>query len=179
MKLYVIRHGETNVNVKNLVNSRNMIGLNKKGKEQALKAGKEIAKLDIDLIICSPLRRTVQTCKLINVNRVKVIYDRRLMERNARSMQFKKVELIDFDIWYDRDKEIIYKDTEGFKSVVKRVGNVIEEIKLKYKYKNKNILLVTHGDVCKAIYSYINGITDINIIRAHKYPNCHITEYEL
>lgn len=177
LKLYVIRHGETIVNVKEKINSRNMIGLNKKGKQQAREASEYISKLDIDLIICSPLRRAVQTCNIINKNKVKVIYDRRLMERNARSMQFKKCSEIDFDLWYDIEKEVIYKNTEGFKALVNRVGQVIEEIKI--KYPDKNILFSTHGDVCKAIYAYLNNITDIKTIRAYRCKNCHIAEYDI
>lgn len=177
LKLYVIRHGETFINVKNLVNARNCIGLNKNGKKQAEEASKQIKALDIDLIICSPLRRTVQTCKIINKNNIPVVYDRRIMERNAGSMQFKNCENIDFDLWYDIDKEIIYKNTEGFKTLVARIGQVIEEIK--EKYPGKNILLVSHGGVCKAIYSYVNKITDIKQIREYQCNNCSISEYTI
>lgn len=177
LKLYVMRHAETNVNAKNLVNARNMIGLNKNGREQAKKALEEIGKLEIDLIICSPLRRTVQTCNIVNSRNVKVIYDRRIMERNAGNMQFKPCDSINYNLWYDIDKDIIYKNTEGFKRVITRVAQFIEEIK--EKYPNKTVLLVTHGDICKAIYSYINRVTDAKIIKACKNANCSIREYEL
>ena len=42
MELYVVRHGETIVNVKGLINARNIIGLNTKGKEQADIAAEKI-----------------------------------------------------------------------------------------------------------------------------------------
>lgn len=177
MKLYVVRHGETAINVKNLVNSWNMIGLNDKGKMQAREAGERIKNEKIDLIICSPLIRTRQTCKLINQNKIKVIYDRRLLERNARCMQFKKVSDLDFDIWYDPSKDIIYKDTEGFKSVLERIDNFIKHIK--NKYEDKSILIVTHGDVCKAFNSVINTISEINIIKSFNQQNCEIKTYEI
>lgn len=177
MKLYVVRHGETAINVKRLVNSWNMIGLNDKGRMQARNAGDKLQEEPIDLIICSPLIRTKQTCKLINKKKKRVIYDKRLLERNARSMQFKSIEILDWDKWYDPKQNVIYSDTEGFKSVLDRINLFIEE--LKEKYMDKNILIVTHGDVCKAFYSNINKISDVDKIKAYKHGNCEIKIYNV
>lgn len=173
----MVRHGQTIVNVKELVNSINIIGINKVGKEQAKIAADKLKDIKIDLIICSPLRRTKQTCKIINKNNIKVIYDKRILERNARSMQFKKVERLDPNKWYDINKTIVYKDSEGFKSILERIKEFIEEIKK--TYSNKNILIVTHGDVCKAIYAYINNITDAKKISLFEQENCEIKKYEI
>ena len=177
MNLYVIRHGETIINAKKLANGRNFIGINKEGKKQAKVASEKIKNFNIDLIICSPLRRTKQTCKIINKNKIEVIYDNRLLERDTASMQFKKVSGIDNNEWYDPNKDIVYKDAEGFKSVIKRVEELLEEIQ--YKYKDKNILLVTHGDVCKAIYFYLNKIEEVNDIISFKHKNCEIKKYTI
>lgn len=177
MKLYVVRHGETIVNVKGLINARNIIGLNRKGKEQANAAAEKIKNENIDLIICSPLRRTKQTCKIMNKNKIKVIYDKRILERNSCSMQFRKIEQLDFNQWYDVNKTIVYKNSEGFKSILERVKCFIEEIKT--KYLDKNILIVTHGDVCKAIYACMNDIRDSKDISLFKQGNCEIKKYKL
>lgn len=177
MKLYVIRHGETILNVKDRTNGWNMIGINSTGKKQAYEAREKVGNLDLDVIICSPLRRTVQTCKIVNKNNVKVIYDRRIMERNAGSKQFGLDEYIDRDLWYDVNKEIIYKNTEGFKKLLQRAAEFIEDIRVKYEVKN--VLLVTHGDFSKAIRSYITGETDPKKISEMKHENCEILEYEI
>lgn len=92
-------------------------------------------------------------------------------------VQFKKVKTLDFDEWYDTSKIQLFKDSEGFKSVLERIGKFLEEIKI--KYYNKNILLITHGDVCKAIYAYLNNINDAKIIRAFEQENCEIVKYDL
>lgn len=84
MNLYVVRHGKTIVNALDLINARNNIGLNRTGKGQAQMAAKQVENTKIDLIICSPLKRTRQTCKIINKNKIQVIYDDRLLERDAR-----------------------------------------------------------------------------------------------
>lgn len=177
MKLYVIRHGETIINVRNLVNGHNEFGLTEKGVEQAKKASKKIKKLNIDLIYCSPLKRTKETCEYVNKNNIEVIYDNRLAERDANSLDFLPVEEIDFDLWYDKEKETLYKDTEGFKSVILRIQVFLEEIK--EKHSDKNILLVTHGDVCRAIYAYLNPEKTTQEITAYQKNNCEILEFEI
>lgn len=177
MQLYVVRHGQTIVNVKGLINARNIIGINETGKQEAKNAADEMEKNKIDLIFCSPLRRTKQTCKIINKNKIRVIYDTRILERDSRSMQFEKIEKLDLEEWYNIHKTEVYKNSEGFKSILDRVKKFLEEIKI--KYPDKAILIVTHGDVCKAIYAYLNNITDAKEISLFKQGNCEIKKYDI
>ena len=57
--------------------------INNIGIKQAQEASKKIKNLNLDLIICSPLLRTRHTCDIINSNKIKVIYDDRIEERNS------------------------------------------------------------------------------------------------
>lgn len=125
----------------------------------------------------SPLRRTKQTCKIINKNNVKVIYDERIIERDSRSMQFKLASILDIDRWYDLNSDIVYKNSEGFKSIMDRTKELLDE--LKEKYPNKTILLVTHGDVCKAINANLNNIIDAKKINLSEQKNCEIRKYTI
>lgn len=178
MKLYVVRHGEVDLNKENRVNGRNDSKLNDRGIIQAIAAGNIIKDTKIDIVLCSPLYRTKQTCNYVNVNNVLVEYDDRLMERDARSFDKLSADLIDYNLWYDRTKEMIYTDTEGFKSIQRRIFDFIEDCKKKYD-ENSNILVITHGDVCKAFYSYFNEIiNDIDIMKFDQ-DNCEIVEYEI
>ena len=70
MKLYVVRHGQTEINVKGQINGHNDIGLNEKGIKQAKEAGKKVKDLKIDLVFCSPIKRTRETCMNVNVNQI-------------------------------------------------------------------------------------------------------------
>ena len=88
-------------------------------------------------------------------------------------MVYADVETLDSNIWYDRTKNIIYKDSEGFKSIVKRTESILNDIK--NNYIDKNVLIVTHGDICKAIYLYFNPKTqDISKFQQN---NCEIINY--
>lgn len=177
MNLYVIRHGEVDLNVKKLLNGRNASCLTEKGIEQAKSASKEIEKQNIDLIICSPLKRTKQTCDLINANKIPVIYDDRIMERNTNSVMYKPKASIDLSVFYSPENKIIYGDCEGLGSIIYRVKDFIDDIKL--KYSNKNILIVTHLDVCKAIYCYLKNQYLVKEIINYNHDNCEIKKYVL
>lgn len=172
MNLYVMRHGEVDVNVKNQINGRNNCSLNINGIKQAKNKMKEINKLNIDLVICSPLKRTVETCKYSIKESIQIIYDDILQERDSNSMMYEPFSKLNKNIWYDETKNIVYKDSEGFKSILKRSKELLEEIKIKYdKY---NVLLITHGDICKAIYKHFNNINNIS---EFEQGNCEILKY--
>ena len=83
MKIYIVIHGQTKCNVENKYNCRLDEDINEMGIEQAKQAREKVKKLNIDLIICSPMKRTKHTCEIINVNNIPVIYDDRLIERDG------------------------------------------------------------------------------------------------
>ena len=56
MKIFLVRHGETQANVNKLFNGRNEKDLNAKGVSQAEKLSSQIKNIPIDLIISSPLK---------------------------------------------------------------------------------------------------------------------------
>jgi len=181
MNLYVLRHGQTNINVKNKINGWNIWGLNRVGKEEARKASEKVKRIPLDLIVCSPLRRARQTCKIVNVNNVKVIIDKRVIERDTGTKQYTscKSEDIDVNIWYDITKEKIFKNTEGFKSMVERAIDVLQELKQQFPGKDKNVLIVTHGDFARAIMVALTNERDKERIWKFDQGNCEIVKYEM
>ena len=50
---------------------------------------------------------------------------------------------------------------------------------LKEKYKDKNILLVTHGGVARAVYFYFNELPKDGMLQEFGSSNCGITEYDM
>lgn len=172
--LYVIRHGQVDTNIKNQVNGWNEEKLNSVGIQQAINAGNQLKNIKIDVVFCSPLLRTKQTYNNLNIKNIPIFYDDRIKERNSNSMVYADVENLDSNNWYDRTKEIIYKDSEGFKSIINRTESILNYIK--NNYRGKNVLIVTHGDICKAIYLYFNpNIKDIS--KFHQ-DNCEIIQYD-
>ena len=178
MNLYVIRHGLTKCNVEEKYNGRYDEDIIEEGIQQAIKASHIVKDLDIDLIICSPMKRTKHTMELVNVNNIEVIYDDRLMERETG-----KLTLTTIDEYYDNEYYNYYstKPVEGLETLPKlftRVHSFLDEIKL--KYSNKNILLVTHGAVARAIQFYFEQMPkDGMLLNSSGQNNCEIKEYEM
>ena len=66
MKLYVVRHGQTDYNIDNKVCGISNVELTDLGKQQAIKAREQLEDQKIDYIFASPLQRAYDTAKIIN-----------------------------------------------------------------------------------------------------------------
>ena len=65
MKIYVVRHGQTDWNVAGKCQGRTDIELNNTGIEQAKNTKEQLKNYNIDLIICSPLKRAIKTAEIL------------------------------------------------------------------------------------------------------------------
>ena len=178
MKIYVIRHGLTKCNIEKRFNGRYDEDIIDEGINQAIKASYIIKKLDIDLVICSPMKRTKHTMELLNLNNIDVIYDDRLMERDTGKLTLKKLGKFYNNEYYNYYSTKTIEGLETLPELFNRVHSFLDELKI--KYKNKNILLVTHGSVARAIQFYFEKIPeDGMLLNISGQKNCEIKEYEM
>ena len=157
MYIYVIRHGQTDWNVEHKLLSTTDIPLNAVGIEQCKEAEKVVKNLNYDLVICSP-------------------NDDRLIERNARSIEGIDVSTFDYQAWWTLGKDE-YQDSETIEECKTRVYEFLDEIK--EKYKDKNVLIVTHNGICRMIHSYFNGFPRNGRIFNTGFNNAEIRIYEI
>lgn len=178
MKLYIIRHGQTDCNKNHRYNCRYDEDINETGVEQAKNAINTIKNLDIDLIICSPLTRTRHTSKIINVNNIPTIYDDRIIERDGGVLTNTLIDDYFVKEYYNYYSTNIVEGLETLPELFNRIHGFLDDIKI--KYKGKNILLVTHGAVAKAIQFYFQELPeDGMILNISGQKNCEIKEYDL
>lgn len=177
MNIYVIRHGKTNNNELGLFNGRNDEDLNEIGIKQAKKARNMLKDFNIDLIFCSPMKRTMHTADIININRIPITYDNRLIERDTGDLTLKPYKMIDREEYWNYCSTK-YKNVEPISELFERVSSFIDEIRV--KYKNKNILVVTHNGVSRGFYAYFHGIPeDGRILKIGTQKNCEIKKYNI
>lgn len=175
MKLYLIRHGETDNNRENKFNGINPQPLNEVGLYQAEKAINTIANLYLDIIICSPTMRTIQTANIINVNNISMMFDERIMERDAGKYTNTLIENIDESEWWNYYTKEEFPTSETTKELCERASDFLSE--LEKRYHNKNILLVTHGGFTKAVRVYFEGLPeDGNLNNIHT-QNCEVIDF--
>ncbi len=173
MKVFVIRHGETNMGKNNLI-ATDKEPLNEIGISQAINVGKTLRKFHIDRIYCSPIERAKHTLELFNLDKnIPIVIDNRIKERNMGIYERIEFSKLDWDVFWGYDSEEKYKEVESMKSVYQRVSNFLNE--LKEKHGNESVLLVTHGGVIRTIDWYFKGITN----QTFQCENCKIYEYEL
>ena len=80
MKLYLIRHGETDYNKMKRNQGQIDIPLNEYGRELARKTREGLAEVPFDLCLCSPLSRARETAEIILEGRdIPIITDKRLI----------------------------------------------------------------------------------------------------
>ena len=83
MKVYFVRHGQTDWNVQSRIQGQSDIPLNQRGIAQAKALAAQLKTLAIDCIITSPLQRTKQTAALLNETlQVPILEEEGLKERD-------------------------------------------------------------------------------------------------
>lgn len=176
MYIYVIRHGQTDWNVEKKLLSVSDVDLNEVGVAQCIEAEKVVKNLDYDLVFSSPKLRTRHTLSIINSKNIPVLFDDRLIERDARSIEGIDVDTIDYRGYWTVGKDEKF-DSEKIEQVRDRVYSLLDEIK--EKYKDKNVLIVTHNGICRLIYTYFNGFPRRKDIFDFGQKNTEIKMYEL
>ncbi len=177
MKLYVVRHGETLENANNCLVGRINSSLTENGIEQAKKISNYFKNKKIDIIVSSPLDRCKQTAQIISNNMIPIIYSDSLLGRNHGEFTGRPKESINFDEYWNYNKNIQYKSAESVKDLYNRVAKLIEDIK--EKYYDKTLIIVTHSGIMRVLYYYFKGIPDNGILSEITIKNCEIFEYEL
>ena len=175
MNLYIVRHGETNGNLERIMDGIRDIDINETGIKQAEEASVKLKGIEFDLIICSPLIRAKHTMEIINVNHYPVIYDKRIMERDCGEFTGKSFDSLDRKLYWNYYDNTQYEKAESVKSVFKRVYEFLDEIR--EKYKDQNILIVTHSGITRAIECYFNGIPSDGNLYAIGAKNCEVRSY--
>lgn len=175
MKVYVVRHGQTDSNILHIYNVITE-DLNEIGVKQIEELKTKTDKLDYDLIICSPLLRARHTADIINSNNKEIIYDKRIEERHHGSLAGKTFNREDKDIQWNYYNKKLYGTEEKITDLLKRVYEFFDELKNK---NYENVLLVTHSGVSRIIETYFNGIPEDGCLIPLGMKNGEIREYVL
>lgn len=174
MNLYVVRHGEVPSNISDRVCKRTDEKLTKKGIEQAQDIGRKLEKINFDVVFSSPLLRATETAKYIVPNK-NIILDERLTERGLGSLVGRKWKDVDRNTWNSLDTEVTPDGAETLLSGLNRTKSFLDDIH--EKYKEKNVLVVTHNFVSKCIWALEENITDKDKLMNYVHQNGDIKYY--
>lgn len=156
--LYFVRHGQTNANQARIFQGQIDTPLNDTGRAQVLGAKQKVQELNIkwDVVITSPLLRAVETAEILNslYPDIEIIKDPLAIERC-----FGKGDGV--PITSENYAKIMRCEFEGEESeqeIISRANYFLNKVLA--KYKNKNVLIVTHSHFLKGcFYRYIPDLT--------------------
>ena len=177
MKLYVVRHGQTDQNVLGLVQGDTESDLTEKGREEAKALQELVESLNIDVVVSSPLRRALDTAKLITNNKKEIIIDERLIERDFGLSEGKPVDEELTVKYWDFSLNTDINQVEKVQDLMFRITEFIED--MRSKYPDKKVLVVAHSAVLRGMHYIINGIPEDGDLLKIEIPNLRIIEYEI
>ena len=153
MKLYLVRHGETELNVKKVYYGSTDCALTKKGREQAASLKKVFEKMPLDVVLESPLLRAKDTATLLlGENAAPRMTDDRLKELNFGAWEGKSWQELQGDETYEKWcvewQTTCPPDGESFLDLAARVRSFYEELLAR---KEENVLIVAHHAVLQQL----------------------------
>ena len=151
--LYIIRHGQTEMNSLRVLQGRSDFALNETGLAQASEAAGKLRGVRFDCVYASPLRRAVQTAELLAPG-AEIVIDERLIEMDygpyeGADLQNLPPEILTF--FSDFVHNPAPSGMEQLTAVVARVGAFLEEL----RGREENILISTHAIAMKGILEYL------------------------
>jgi broad specificity phosphatase PhoE len=189
MKLYLVRHGETQWNKERRIQGHSDIPLNEYGKYLAKETARGLRKIPFDLAYTSPLTRAKETAEII------------LEGRNVKIIQEKRIQEIGFGVsegvYLDRPNEeskrndfhkfftdtahyVVPQGGESLLQLSNRVEKFMKELFIKKEFKDKIILISTHGAALTAMLNKIKGEQRISEFWKNGVPaNCAVAEIEI
>lgn len=148
MEILFVRHGKTSWNKEKKMQGNVNIPLCEDGLQHAKKMAEKLKNQHIDVAYCSLLTRAKETMEIINNSRqekIPVIYEEALVERNYALYEGRNKNTFNYDIVWD------YSNPLNVESFFNFSWPIIYFIfaKLIRAYKDKTVLIVSHGGVAK------------------------------
>lgn len=155
MKLYIIRHGETDKNAAGVLQGWMDAPLNQSGRELAALTGRAMRGLRFDRCISSPLSRARETVEIVlreSGNDVPIETDERLREMNFGDLEGKKLsEMGEAGLLFYTDpfRFVGFPNGEDFHMLCARTQAFLKE--LAAKDDGKTYLIGAHGCALRAM----------------------------
>ena len=157
MEIYLIRHGQTDLNKQHRVQGRNGLPLNAEGISQAKALAKKLTNIDFDEVYSSPQERAVQTAEIATGRKPKVderidVYDL----GSADGLLVSEVKTAENGLIPDPK---IYSGVEKIADYLDRIADFVVGLMVEYKDKpDAKVVVCGHKCTTGAISAYVEGM---------------------
>lgn len=157
VKLYLIRHAESEWNPMGRYQGLLDPDLSERGKRQALLLSEELSKVHVDVIYSSPLKRTMETAKAVaHKHGLEVKEEKRIIEIDHGVWSGMLVDEVrekypqDFKTWLEEPHKVKFPNGESLKDVHARVKDFLDF--LKKEHWGKTVFAFSHTVPMRVIY---------------------------
>lgn len=175
--IYFVRHGESESNVSGVMSGQgNDIPLTSHGREQAKKAGQDLKDKGIELVVCSPLIRTVETATIIakelGYDPQKIVTNPLFAERRYGIYEGRPREIFDEDFL----KDSVHNSVETTEQMHERLSKALDWLQ---SFKEDTILVVSHGGASRAVRVINQNLHHSHMYKLEAMQNAAIYKFEL
>lgn len=187
MKIYIIRHGETEWNTLRKLQGRTDIELNPVGIQLAKITAQAMKDIPFDVAYTSPLKRAKKTAEImVHGRNIPLIEDERLREVcfgeyeglgcGKENYQIPDPE---FEYFFQApEKYVAKKGAESIDELCKRTGDFMKELTSNQELEHKTVLVSTHGAALKGLLNYVTKADRKDFWGQGVHKNCGVTELE-
>ena len=184
MKLYFVRHGETEWNVKKKIQGKTDIPLNENGIRQAKELANELAQesLEVKHVYHSPQSRAAETARIAaEALHAECIPMEELVEMNLGEWEgsnwrvIEKENSIAYQEWKKDRRYVRTPGGESYNDVVERTLKGMQQI---IKKESKDVLIVSHSAVIMALRCYVAGLPFEEMVQKFKTRNADVVMLE-
>ena len=176
MKVALVRCGETEENYLGKIVGRENVLLNDTGRRQVLKLKNKILLKKYDVCFISPQIRCFETAIALVGDRVEIIRDNDLIERDMGDLEGKEIVNYNAFNYWNYTKNISKEHVEPLKNLIDRTSNFLENI----KEKNYNsVIIVVDVEVYRALrHLLLKGTLKGNMLDGY-INNCSYEEFNI
>lgn len=177
MKITLIRHAQTEDNFLRKIQGRSNGLLNDTGRRQVLMLKMKISDNKYDHCYVSPLIRCMETAIVLVGDRVELIKDDRLIEREMGELEGRPVDEYNAFRYWDYDMNKNDFGVESVHDVFKRCRSFLNEIKK--KHSNESVIIVTHSAPYRALRHLLLKHKISGKLLDGMIDNCQMEEFEI
>lgn len=183
MKLYFIRHGETDWNKEGKLQGRTDVVLNEEGRKVAELTREALKEVPFDLAFTSPLTRARTTAEIIIGDRtVPIIDEERIIEVGFGLNEGSKKSEWDENMknfFFHTEQYVPAEGGETIEEVLERERAFLNELFSSENYKDSTILISTHGAALSGLLTVIKNNPVSKFWAGGLHKNCGLTIVEV
>ncbi len=183
MKLYFVRHGESEANILRVVSNRGLVhGLTEKGRGQATALAEKLKQGSVARIFSSPLLRAIQTAEIVSValgvpfqvTDALCEYDCGVLEGKSDEASWAEHRAVIEDWIYNKNWDRRSEGGESLNDIRARFVPFIEQLVCADRDTPGAFVLIGHGGVYRTMFPLVFANIDAQFTLDHSIANTGI-----